>query len=99
MPEPNLIAKLVEWYSEQCDGEWEHGLGIDLTTVDNPGWMLKVNLRGTALEASHFEPINVIKSENDWLNCHKKQAEFVGAGDPSKLAAILEYFLRFAGKL
>jgi hypothetical protein len=99
MPEPNLIAKFVEWYSEQCDGEWEHGSGIDLTTVDNPGWMLKVNLRGTALEAEQFEPVNLIKSETDWLNCRKKETEFVGAGDPSKLATILEHFLRFARKL
>jgi len=99
MTEPNLITKLVEWYSEQCDGEWEHGSGIDLTTVDNHGWMLKVNLLGTPLETEQFEPITLIKSETDWLNCRKKETEFVGAGDPSKLSAILEHFLRFARKL
>jgi hypothetical protein len=99
MSELNLITKLMDWYSQQCNGEWEHGSGIDITTIDNPGWMMKVNLRETPLEAAKFEPIGVRKSEDDWIHCQKRDSEFVGAGDPSKLPLILEHFLKFAGQL
>jgi len=99
MSELNLITKLADWYSQQCNGEWEHRSGIDIGTLDNPGWILKVNLRETPLEAVKFEPISATKGESDWIDCQKRDGQFVGAGDPSKLALILEHFLRFAGKL
>jgi Immunity protein 53 len=25
-----------EWYSRQCNGEWEHGFGVEIATIDNP---------------------------------------------------------------
>ena len=99
MPQDDLLAMMCEWYAEQCDGEWEHGAGIDIRTVDNPGWRLKINLRRTAWEDAIFEKIALDKSESDWLQCFKKDGEFIGAGDPSKLGAILENFLRLVGKL
>jgi hypothetical protein len=99
MADSDLLAKLCEWYAEQCDGEWEHGGRIDISTVDNPGWRVKINLRETASAEGVFEKIAVDRTENDWLQCFKKDGEFIGAGDPSKLSTILEHFLRFVGKL
>jgi hypothetical protein len=28
---------LEAWYASRCDGEWEHGYGISIETLDNPG--------------------------------------------------------------
>jgi hypothetical protein len=41
---------LEDWYRSHCDGDREHGWGIELKTLDNPGWWLKVTLEGTELE-------------------------------------------------
>jgi Immunity protein 53 len=89
----------VDWYTEHCDGEWEHGQGVDIATLDNPGWRVKINLRGTASEEAVLENVDIDKGEGDWLKCFKEGGKFNGAGDPSKLPVILEHFLRFVGKL
>lgn len=39
-----LLRFLQDWYLSQCDGDWEHQLGIDIGTIDNPGWTVKVSL-------------------------------------------------------
>jgi Immunity protein 53 len=91
----NPLIGLCEWYAAQCDGKWEHGKGIDIRTVDNPGWRVSVNLRGTPSERVTFQEVNVENGENDWLRCFVRDGEFVGAGDPSKLSTIVEYFLSF----
>jgi len=99
MPENGLLDKLCAWYAEQCNGEWEHGSGIKITTVDNPGWGVTINLRETAQENIQFERVSEDRGESDWLQCFIRDGQFIGAGDPSKLGAILERFLKFAGKL
>jgi hypothetical protein len=30
----------MEWYTKQCNGDWEHSYGIRIDTIDNPGWSL-----------------------------------------------------------
>ena len=67
-----LLKNVSRWYSEQCDGEWEHGAGIRIGTLDNPGWMLKVNLRSTPAEHADFKAVNIDHGESDWLSCLKK---------------------------
>ncbi|SEG65272.1 Immunity protein 53 [Bryocella elongata] len=99
MAEPDLLVKLSEWYAEQCNGDWEHGSGVSIDTVDNPGWHVTVNLRETALEHVSFEPIDIANGDSDWMFCFKRDNEFHGAGDPAKLHSIVEHFLKFAGKL
>ena len=51
------IDKLQEWYRSQCDGEWEHQHGITITSCDNPGWWMKIDLAGSALETKPFETV------------------------------------------
>jgi hypothetical protein len=45
---------LMQWYVGQCDNDWEHTYGVEIGTLDNPGWSLKVDLRETALEGRSF---------------------------------------------
>jgi Immunity protein 53 len=96
---PDLLEKLEEWYGEQCNGLWEHGSGVHITTLDNPGWMVKINLRDTGSEDAPLEALRSDNGEIDWFHCFKRDGEFVGAGDPSKLRAIIEHFLKFVGRL
>jgi hypothetical protein len=41
---------LEHWYATQCHGDWAEDRGVMIESLDNPGWMLRVDLRGTELE-------------------------------------------------
>jgi hypothetical protein len=41
------ISWLEDWYTAQCDGDWEHGYGVHVGTLDNPGWRVEIDLVGT----------------------------------------------------
>ena len=32
------LSALENWYAGQCNGVWEHGCGVRIDTLDNPGW-------------------------------------------------------------
>ncbi len=97
-PESVDLSKLMDWYSAHCDGDWEHSSGVSIETLDNPGWLLKVNLIGTNLadvempdwsegcdEDSHTE-------SSPWISCSVQGGEFVGASDPSQLPRLISVF-------
>ena len=91
------LRKLQDWYSAQCDGKWEHGSGVKISTLDNPGWSIRVDLAGTSLEALNFERVTVEHSDQDWLSYWTEEKTFCGFGDPSKLQPLIEKFLEIAG--
>lgn len=98
----DVLEKLQAWFAGQCDGEWEHAFGVSIQTTDNPGWWVKVELRGTALEDVAFTPVKRgMRTDEDpeppWMNCYVDEAGvFNGAGDPSTLREILEIFMEWA---
>ena len=95
----NEIAKIQNWFQSQCDGDWEHGRGIRIESLDNPGWKVEIELEGTDLENTVFIPIerNVSPSrpegETDWYTCKVEEAKFKGYGSPQHLITILGIFL------
>jgi hypothetical protein len=84
----DLLPRLQRWYSSQCDGDWEHHSGIDIGTLDNPGWTLKVSLKRTPLQGRQFAPLEygLDRKNANWLSCRVEKDEFQGAGGPDKLA-------------
>jgi len=89
------IQRLQDWYRSQCDGEWEHSFGIRIDTLDNPGWSVTIDLTDTGLETKPFDPVSRDMGDDDWLICRIEGKTFRGAGDPGKLEAILETFLKW----
>src|SRR6266568_5504136 len=69
------LSWLQRWYSAHCDGEWEHGSGITLETIDNPGWSMTIGLYGTELHSATFEPVKTDISETDWVRCRVAERE------------------------
>ena len=59
----DTIMRLQDWFAAQCDGDWEHGAGITVGTLDNPGWYATVYVDGTDLEGAPFEPLEAERSE------------------------------------
>ncbi len=90
------LARLQAWYAAQTDGDWEHSYGIRISTLDNPGWMLKVNLEGTALEGRPFGRVREDRSETDWVDCVVEADVFRGAGGTHNLRELIEVFVRWA---
>ncbi len=91
------MSRLVGWFNSQCDGDWEHGNGIRISTLDNPGWMVEIALEGTSLEDREFAPVKIDRSEHDWLRCVVKANHFSVACGPLNLEEGLEHFLKWAG--
>lgn len=90
------LSRLQRWYSAQCDGDWEHGLGVRIATLDNPGWMVTIDLVGTSLENARFPYVRRIDDEREWVDCKVEGGEFRGAGGPHMLGAIIEIFVLWA---
>jgi hypothetical protein len=103
----NLISWLQDWYTKQCDGDWEHDYGITIGTLDNPGWYVVINLVETPLETAAFEPVRRHRSEEDWVECRIVEAQsegrwewvgdvggpqYQGAGGPHNLLEIVHIF-------
>jgi hypothetical protein len=89
-----MLAWLQGWYAGYCDGEWEHQYGIRIETLDNPGWLLHIDLNGTDLEGVEFaelvrqNPANV----DDWVQCRVGDEVFTGAGGSHNLEELLRVF-------
>jgi hypothetical protein len=94
----NTLQELQKWYQSQCDGEWEHRYGLDIGTLDNPGWSVKVDLAGTSLAEQSFTEVRRLEHETDWIHCQVREGAFEGRGGPSMLEEILRIFLAWAVK-
>lgn len=87
---------LVKWYSDQCDGDWEHGNGIHIDTIDNPGWSIKISLEDTTLEKKRFNEIKTDNTETNWIFCSIKNNKFEGHCGPLNLPEVLKIFREWA---
>ena len=91
------IQRLTEWYAAQCNGEWEHGWGFKITTLDNPGIAVDINLTDTPLAAVPFEEKkDKYESETEWMICSRREDRFEGRGAPCRLEDIILEFLAWA---
>lgn len=98
------LTWLTRWYASQCNGSWEHQNGVKLDTLDNPGWILTINLEETDLENRPFElqrngtepeaydPTNVAS----WWICRVENKEFIATCGPHDLPAIISIFRDWA---
>ena len=94
-----ILNWIENWYSSQCDGDWEHQYGIVINTIDKPGWQVKIDLIYTYLEDVNIEYELFEISENDWYGYSIKNKIFEGAGDPTKLTFLLNKFKEIAIKI
>lgn len=90
------LTELQSWYESQCDEEWERHFGVEINSLDNPGWWVKTDLAGTALEGKPFREISDLNVGREWLRCWVEDAKFQGVGGPQMLEKILEIFLAWA---
>lgn len=44
-----------KWYADNVDGDWEHLNGVEIATLDNPGWSLGIDIAETELSDRAFD--------------------------------------------
>jgi hypothetical protein len=88
----NDLEWLQSWYSRHCDGDWEHGQGVSITTLDNPGWSLDIDLADTEMEQVHFESVSRDVSEVEWIFCRIKDGQFQGRCGAHQLIEMISIF-------
>ena len=92
-----VLGRLSDWFRDQCDGEWEHGEGLLIETLDNPGWSVTIALGGTRLRSASFQEIKEhFDSETEWLRCWRDEASFHAVCGPRRLEDVIERFLAWA---
>jgi hypothetical protein len=80
----------------QLDGDWEHRYGLRIESLDNPGWLIRIDLVGTALENQGFEPIAYDDGQGTWHDMHIKEGVWQAACDPAGLERAIKTFLGWA---
>ena len=93
----DALYLLQRWYLNQCDDDWEHGYGVTITTIDNPGWSLRVELKDTGLADLVMEWSKIERSEHDWVHWRVHEAVFDAACGPTNLNEAILTFLDYTG--
>lgn len=88
----NMLQWLQEWYQSHCDGDWEHQYGISITTVDNPGWYLEIDLIYTQFQDLEIEMQNFENGDTDWYGYKILNGKYEAFGDPTKLETLIKKF-------
>lgn len=77
-------------------------MAYEIGTLDNPGWLLKIDLTDTPLHgvsfAGHSYGIGdgMEQGGDNWLTCTVENGKFVCYGSPKKLVEMIRLFLSWA---
>jgi hypothetical protein len=88
----------MDWYSSQCNGDWEHSFGVKIDTLDNPGWSLEIDLSETDLVDRVFSEVDIQRNDDNWVYCAVRDDKFKGAAGVHNLEELLSTFLDWAEK-
>ena len=92
------LQELQRWYQSHCNGDWEHGYGIEIGTLDNPGWNVTIDLTETELSGLPFDDLQRLEHDTEWIHCWVVDDKFEGRGGPLMLEEILRTFLDWANQ-
>jgi hypothetical protein len=90
-----MINWLQNWVFQNCDGKWGKINRIFLRNIDNPGWLLTLQLANSRYENKHVPKMKIDRTENDWCHCFIDDEKFVDTGGPCNLNEMLNYFKDF----
>ena len=91
-----VIQWLQDWTKSQIDGDWEHELGISISMLDNPGWILSADISNYGDFLKETKPLGR-DNDVDWIDFEvrviaKTYVYIEIFGDISKLNKILYSF-------
>ena len=93
----DTLRRLQHWFHSRCNGDWEHDYGVEIGTLDNPGWSVAICLAETPLIDKDFPKLERNYGHpSDWLICWVAEERFHAACGPLKLEEAFEVFLMWA---
>ncbi len=108
LPHATTLHRIQKWYESCCDGEWEHEFGVRISTLDNPGWAVEINVEGTRAASAAFGRIEFGETDDNYTNegdtigpwyvCWRDESAWHAACDPTSLETVLTHFLDWAEK-
>lgn len=90
-----IISWIEKWPLENSNQKVNGESNFLIRTLDNPGWKVFVNLKGTELENKPFSIIRINRSEDDWIYCIVQDYEFKSACGPENLIEVLLIFINW----
>lgn len=94
-----ILDWIQQWFKNNCNGDWEHGSGIQITTLDNPGWDVEIDISNTSIANLQVEWILNEKNKQDWYGVKIEDQKFNAAGDAGKLIFLLNLFKEMIEKI
>jgi hypothetical protein len=88
----DILEWLQYWYKEHYSPEWERSFGISITTLDNPGWHLRINLKGTKFQGLSFQTLRNLSDQRNWHYCSLIDESFDAACGPKNLIEVIRIF-------
>jgi Immunity protein 53 len=89
------ISALERWYNGHCNGTWEHGNGIRIDTLDNPGWTIRIDLRDTKHQDRKLEQVKIERTNDDWIQFWIEKQQFRAACGPCNLSETINLIVRW----
>lgn len=94
-----ILEWIQNWFKNHCDGQWEHGEGIQITTTQTPGWEVEIDISKTSVGNMNLKGILNEKSKNDWYGVKIENQKFTASGDSGKLLFLLGLFKEMIEKI
>jgi len=92
----SALQRLQAWYLSECNEDWEHQYGVTIDTLDNPGWLMTIDLVETSLDGRVTSGRRIDRTESDWLQFESDGQTFKAAGVALNLEELIEAFLSWA---
>lgn len=92
----DAVSRLCAWYDRHCVNDWHEDYGVKIGTLDNPGWFMKIDLKGTTLQEKPFQELSIERSDGDWIFAKRGADLFEAFGGPKNLNEMIESFLTWA---
>ena len=87
-----ILDWIQQWFHNNCDGTWEQGEAIQITTLDNPGWEVEIDVSNTSLATLKIPWILNENNKQDWYGVKIEDQKFTASGDAGKLKFLLGLF-------
>jgi hypothetical protein len=89
------LEQLEKWYRAQCNGDWEHQWGVEIGTLDNPGWRVRIDLAETTKQGTALEKIEIKRSEQNWIIYWVAENRFHVACGPENLSEAISLYIQW----
>lgn len=88
----DTLEWIQQWFTNNCDGNWEQGEVIQITNLGNPGWEVEIDVSNTSLATITIPWILNENSKQDWYGVKIENQRFNASGDSGKLKFLVDLF-------